>query len=140
MPSSIWRPIGLRGKLGVLAANDSFPLGIVHAAQKLDITWSEVRACFSMITVPIGIFYLILQRTFLESIASKGIKGEALYRGLQSCIEENRHHYHAGFFWYFISTWVSRIRFNPVSVLSWNLDRFGISDAVSTEISRVRFP
>lgn len=42
---------------------------------QLDIVWSEIMAYLSMITVPIVIFYLILQRTFIESIASTGIKG-----------------------------------------------------------------
>jgi len=42
---------------------------------QLDIAWAEIMAYLSMITVPIIIFYLAMQKTFIESIASTGIKG-----------------------------------------------------------------
>ena len=42
---------------------------------QLDIPWGEVMAYLTTITVPIIIFYLFLQRVFIESIASTGIKG-----------------------------------------------------------------
>jgi multiple sugar transport system permease protein len=37
--------------------------------------WGEIMAYLSMITVPVLIFYLILQRAFIASIASTGVKG-----------------------------------------------------------------
>ncbi|MBI9103038.1 MAG: carbohydrate ABC transporter permease [Spirochaetales bacterium] len=42
---------------------------------QLDIAWAEIMAYLSIITVPIIIFYLGMQKTFIESIASTGIKG-----------------------------------------------------------------
>ncbi len=42
---------------------------------QLDIAWAEIMAYLSTITVPIIIFYLAMQKTFIESIASTGIKG-----------------------------------------------------------------
>lgn len=42
---------------------------------QLDIAWAEIMAYLSIITVPIIIFYLAMQKTFIESIASTGIKG-----------------------------------------------------------------
>ena len=42
---------------------------------QLNIVWGEVMAYLSMITVPVLIFYLFLQRAFIASIASTGIKG-----------------------------------------------------------------
>lgn len=42
---------------------------------QLDVAWGEIMAYLSMITVPVLIFYLALQRAFIESIASTGIKG-----------------------------------------------------------------
>jgi len=42
---------------------------------QLDIAWGEVMAYLSIITLPVLIFYLALQRAFIESIASTGIKG-----------------------------------------------------------------
>ena len=42
---------------------------------QLDIAWGEVMAYLTTITLPIIIFYLFLQRVFIESIASTGIKG-----------------------------------------------------------------
>jgi multiple sugar transport system permease protein len=42
---------------------------------QLNIAWGEVMAYLSLITVPVLIFYLALQRAFIASIASTGIKG-----------------------------------------------------------------
>jgi multiple sugar transport system permease protein len=37
--------------------------------------WGEIMAYLSMITVPVLLFYLFLQRAFIASIASTGVKG-----------------------------------------------------------------
>ncbi len=42
---------------------------------QLNIEWGEVMAYLSLITIPVLIFYLWLQRAFIESIASSGVKG-----------------------------------------------------------------
>lgn len=42
---------------------------------QLNIAWGEVMAYLSTLTVPVLIIYLLLQRTFIESIASTGVKG-----------------------------------------------------------------
>jgi multiple sugar transport system permease protein len=42
---------------------------------QLNIVWGEVMAYLSLITVPVLAFYLFLQRAFIASIASTGIKG-----------------------------------------------------------------
>ncbi len=42
---------------------------------QLDIAWGEIMAYLSTITIPVLLFYLALQRSFVESIASTGIKG-----------------------------------------------------------------
>ena len=42
---------------------------------QLNIPWGEVMAYLSIITVPVLFFYLLLQRAFITSIASTGIKG-----------------------------------------------------------------
>lgn len=42
---------------------------------QLNIAWGEVMAYLSLITVPVLAFYLVLQRAFISSIASTGIKG-----------------------------------------------------------------
>ena len=42
---------------------------------QLNIAWGEVMAYLSLITVPVIAFYLILQRAFIASIASTGVKG-----------------------------------------------------------------
>ncbi|NWF68314.1 MAG: carbohydrate ABC transporter permease [Chloroflexi bacterium] len=42
---------------------------------QLDIAWGEIMAYLSTITIPVLILYLALQRAFIESIASTGIKG-----------------------------------------------------------------
>jgi multiple sugar transport system permease protein len=42
---------------------------------QLNVAWGEVMAYLSLITVPVLIFYLALQRAFIASIASVGIKG-----------------------------------------------------------------
>ena len=42
---------------------------------QLNIAWGEVMAYLSLITVPVIVFYLILQRAFIASIASTGVKG-----------------------------------------------------------------
>ena len=42
---------------------------------QLNIAWGEVMAYLSIITIPILILFLALQRAFVESIASSGIKG-----------------------------------------------------------------
>ncbi len=42
---------------------------------QLNIAWGEIMAYLSMVTIPVLIFYLALQRAFIESIATSGIKG-----------------------------------------------------------------
>jgi multiple sugar transport system permease protein len=42
---------------------------------QLNIAWGEVMAYLTLITVPVLAFYLVLQRAFIASIASTGVKG-----------------------------------------------------------------
>ena len=42
---------------------------------QLNVAWGEIMAYLTIITVPVLIFYLSLQRAFIESIASSGVKG-----------------------------------------------------------------
>ncbi|MDJ0628817.1 MAG: carbohydrate ABC transporter permease [Rhodobacter sp.] len=42
---------------------------------QLQVAWGEVMAYLSLITVPVLVFYLMLQRAFIASIASTGVKG-----------------------------------------------------------------
>ena len=42
---------------------------------QLNTAWGEIMAYLTIITVPVLLFYLALQRAFIESIASSGVKG-----------------------------------------------------------------
>lgn len=42
---------------------------------QLDTAWGEVMAYLTIITLPVLLFYFILQRAFIASIASTGVKG-----------------------------------------------------------------
>lgn len=42
---------------------------------QLNVAWGEVMAYLTVITVPVLVFYLALQRAFIASIASTGVKG-----------------------------------------------------------------
>jgi multiple sugar transport system permease protein len=42
---------------------------------QLNVAWGEIMAYLSIITIPVLVFYLWLQRAFIESIASSGVKG-----------------------------------------------------------------
>jgi multiple sugar transport system permease protein len=42
---------------------------------QLNTAWGEIMAYLSIITVPVLVFYLFLQRAFIASIASTGVKG-----------------------------------------------------------------
>jgi multiple sugar transport system permease protein len=42
---------------------------------QLNRAWGEIMAYLSMITVPVLVFYLYLQKAFIASIASTGVKG-----------------------------------------------------------------
>jgi multiple sugar transport system permease protein len=42
---------------------------------QLNVVWGEVMAYLSLITVPVLAFYLYLQKAFIASIASTGVKG-----------------------------------------------------------------
>ena len=42
---------------------------------QLNRAWGEIMAYLSMITVPVLAFYLYMQRAFIASIASTGVKG-----------------------------------------------------------------
>ncbi len=42
---------------------------------QLNTAWGEIMAYLSIVTIPVLIFYLALQRAFIESIATSGIKG-----------------------------------------------------------------
>lgn len=49
-------------------------VGLLYFFQ-LNTAWGEVMAYLTIITVPVLIFYLALQRAFIASIASTGVKG-----------------------------------------------------------------
>lgn len=42
---------------------------------QLNVAWGEIMAYLTVITIPVLLFYLSLQRAFIESVASTGIKG-----------------------------------------------------------------
>jgi multiple sugar transport system permease protein len=42
---------------------------------QINTAWGEMMAYLSIITIPIVILFLLLQRTFVESIAASGVKG-----------------------------------------------------------------
>lgn len=42
---------------------------------QLQIAWGEVMAYLTLISVPVIVFYLVMQRAFISSIASTGVKG-----------------------------------------------------------------
>lgn len=42
---------------------------------QLNTAWGEIMAYLTLVTIPVLLFYLALQRAFIESIASTGIKG-----------------------------------------------------------------
>jgi len=50
-------------------------IGLQYFFQLGFVDWSEIMAYLSVVTLPIIIFYLLMQRAFIESIASTGIKG-----------------------------------------------------------------
>ena len=39
------------------------------------VAWGEIMAYLSMITLPVLVLYVALQRAFIESIAASGVKG-----------------------------------------------------------------
>ena len=49
-------------------------VGLLYFFQ-LNTAWGEIMAYLTIITVPVLIFYLLLQRAFIASIASTGVKG-----------------------------------------------------------------
>lgn len=42
---------------------------------QLNTAWGEIMAYLTVVTIPVLLFYLALQRAFIESIATSGIKG-----------------------------------------------------------------
>ena len=62
--------------LMVVQSEDFRPVmvGIQYFFQ-LDVAWGEIMAYLSTITIPVLLLYLSLQRAFIESIASSGVKG-----------------------------------------------------------------
>jgi len=42
---------------------------------QLNVAWGELMAYLTLISVPVLVFYLVLQRAFIASIASTGVKG-----------------------------------------------------------------
>jgi multiple sugar transport system permease protein len=43
--------------------------------QQMNVEWGEMMAFLSFTTIPVLIFFLLMQRTYIESIAASGIKG-----------------------------------------------------------------
>lgn len=60
----------------VVQAEDYRPImvGLQYFFQ-LNTAWGEIMAYLTIITVPVLVFYLALQRAFIASIASTGVKG-----------------------------------------------------------------
>jgi len=50
-------------------------IGLGYFTEQLNVPWGEVMAYLTVITVPVLAFYLSLQRVFIASVASTGVKG-----------------------------------------------------------------
>ncbi|KIC47634.1 sugar ABC transporter permease [Ruegeria sp. ANG-S4] len=50
-------------------------IGLGYFTDQLNVPWGEVMAYLTIITVPVLAFYLSLQRVFIASVASTGVKG-----------------------------------------------------------------
>lgn len=50
-------------------------VGLGYFTDQLNVPWGEVMAYLTIITVPVLAFYLSLQRVFISSVASTGVKG-----------------------------------------------------------------
>ncbi len=50
-------------------------VGLGYFTDQLNVPWGEVMAYLTIITVPVLAFYLSLQRVFIASVASTGVKG-----------------------------------------------------------------
>lgn len=50
-------------------------VGLGFFTEQLNVPWGEVMAYLTIITVPVLAFYLSLQRVFIASVASTGVKG-----------------------------------------------------------------
>lgn len=62
--------------LMVVQQEDKRPvmLGVQYFFQ-LNVAWGEIMAYLTLITLPILLIFIVLQRAFIESIASSGVKG-----------------------------------------------------------------
>jgi multiple sugar transport system permease protein len=49
-------------------------IGIQYFFQ-LNVSWGEVMAYASLITIPVVVLFVAFQRSFINSIASSGVKG-----------------------------------------------------------------
>jgi len=49
-------------------------VGLGYFTDQLNVPWGEVMAYLTVITVPVLAFYLSLQRVFIASVASTGVK------------------------------------------------------------------
>jgi multiple sugar transport system permease protein len=62
--------------LMVTQTEDSRPVMVgVSFFFQMNVAWGELMAYLSLITIPVLILFLALQRTFVESIAASGVKG-----------------------------------------------------------------
>lgn len=50
-------------------------VGLGYFTDQLNVPWGEVMAYLTIITIPVLAFYLSLQRVFISSVASTGVKG-----------------------------------------------------------------
>jgi len=50
-------------------------VGLGYFTDQLNVPWGEVMAYLTVITVPVLAFYLSLQKVFISSVASTGVKG-----------------------------------------------------------------
>lgn len=63
--------------LMVVQAEEIRPVmvGLGYFTDQLNVPWGEVMAYLTIITIPVLAFYLSLQRVFISSVASTGVKG-----------------------------------------------------------------
>ncbi|KAJ54954.1 sugar ABC transporter permease [Actibacterium mucosum KCTC 23349] len=63
--------------LMVVQAEEIRPVmvGLGYFTDQLNVPWGEVMAYLTIITIPVLAFYLSLQRMFIASVASTGVKG-----------------------------------------------------------------
>src|SRR5690606_20260190 len=70
-----WNEFLFASVIGVSTQNKTLPVGISEFVSSFDIRWGEIMALGTITTIPVLLFFILIQKHFVRGILAGAVKG-----------------------------------------------------------------